>query len=74
MRVHQRDAGLAQEPGRGLHLGLVDLAAEVDDGGRPWARPARHVRGPSNRLPEAHHSTGFVDIRNAMSPTAVVIA
>ena len=66
IRVDQRDPGLAQEPGGGLHLGLVDLAAEVDDGGR------RGLGGPARRSP-AHHSCGLVDMRNAMSPTAVVI-
>ena len=60
VRVQQRDPRLAEEPGGRLHLGLVDLAAEVDDGRRP---------GPEL----GHHSTGFVDIRNAISPTAVVI-
>ena len=38
VRVHQRDAALAQQPGGRLHLGLVDLAAEVDDRGGVGAR------------------------------------
>ena len=75
VRVDQRDAGLAQEPGGGLHLGLVDLAAEVDDGSRPWAGRGPGKAGVDSTHPgfDAHHRTGFVDMRNAMSPTAEVM-
>ena len=75
---HERNAALAQEPGGRLHLRLVDLAAEVDDRGGPGSRGSRatgHRRGARlGRDPSAHHRTGFVDIRKAMRPTAVVIA
>ncbi len=56
LRVDERHAGLAEEPRRALHLRLVDLAAEVDD----------------RRRAGRHHSSGFVDIRKPISPTADV--
>ena len=46
------------------------LTMAADRGRAPPVASGAH----SNRLLEAHHRTGFVDIRNAMSPTAVVIA
>ena len=53
--VDERDAALAEEAGGRFHLGLVDLAAEVGDRGRPDG---------------GHHSCGFVLIRNPIVPTS----
>ena len=53
--IDQPHPALAQEAGGALHLGLVHLAAEVDDG-----RRSRHP---------AHHSIGLVLMRNPMVPT-----
>ena len=66
--VDDGDPALAQESGGTLHLGLVDLAAEVRDRGRA----NRH--GDSSALHScAHHSFGFVLIRNPIVPTSAAI-
>ncbi len=57
--VDEGDATLAQKAGGRLHLGLVDLAAEVGD---------------RRRLNGGHHSFGFVLIRNPIVPTSAAIA
>ncbi len=66
-------ATLAEEPLDRVHLGLVDLAAEIGDGGRS-DREGRlgGRRGRSNgRLGRSSgHSDGFVLIRKAIRPTA----
>ena len=64
--VDDPDAALAEHPRRRLHLGLVDLAAEVRDRGGP--------DGAVGGRGERHHSWGFVLIRNPIVPTSAAIA
>ena len=57
--IDQRNPTLSQEARGRLHLGLVDLAAEVGNG---------------CRLNGGHHSCGFVLMRNPIVPTSAAIA
>ena len=65
--VDDPDPALAEQPRGRLHLGLVDLAAEVRDRRRPDG-----ARRRSERL--GHHSCGFVLIRKPIVPTSAAIA
>ena len=68
----EADVVLPEASGGRLHLGLVDLAAEVDDRRRP---DRSGDAGAMGRLRHsAHHRRGFVLIRKPIVPTRPAIA